>query len=120
MRNCQETELDMMVISMKKAQKCAQEMPLEAKIRAREAFIEPSNKRIEQFDVERAAEVQRLEESQKRLEELRAMVLVQTECRKGPTPADGVGSNDNCRAQLHNSSFLHFKGGKGRTTFPPR
>ena len=40
---------------------------------------------IEQFDVERAAEVQRLEESQKRLEELRAMVLVQP---VAPQPVD--------------------------------
>ena len=41
-------------------------------IKAREAFIERARKRIEQFDVKRAAEVQRLEESQKRLEELRS------------------------------------------------
>ena len=56
-------------------------------------FIERSKKRIEQFDVERAPEVQRLEESQKRLEELLAMVLVQ---QVAPQPvdasADGVGS----------------------------
>ena len=73
MGNCQGPEL---VTSLKKAQKDAQEMPLEAQIRAREAFIERSKKRIEEFDVERAAEVQRLEGSQKRLEEFRAMVLV--------------------------------------------
>ena len=54
MGNCQGPEL---VTSLKKAQKDAQEMPLEAQIRAREAFIERSKKRIEQFDVERAAEV---------------------------------------------------------------
>ena len=64
-------------------------MPLEAQIRAREAFIERSKKRIEQHDVEHAAnQVQRLEESQKRLEELRAMVPTQP---IAPTPANGVG-----------------------------
>ena len=51
-------------------------MPLEAQIRAREAFIERSKKSIKQFDVERAAEVQRKEESQERLEELRAQQMV--------------------------------------------
>ena len=100
MGNCQGPELDMLIISLKKAQKDAQEMPLEAQIRAREAFIERSKKRIEQFDVERAAEVQRLEESQRRLEELRAMVLscsancttaCRCQCRSEPTPANGVG-----------------------------
>ena len=85
MGNCQGPELDMLITSLKKAQKDAQEMPLEAQIRAREAFIERSKKRIEQFDVERAAEVQRLEESQRRLEELRAMVLVQP---IAPQPVD--------------------------------
>ena len=55
------------------------------KIRAREAFIERAKKRIEQIDLERAAEVRRLEESQKRLEELRAMVLVQP---VAPQPVD--------------------------------
>ena len=56
MVNCQGPELEMLITSLKKAQKDAQEMPLEAHIRAREAFIERSKKRIEQFDVERAAE----------------------------------------------------------------
>ena len=54
-----------------------QEQPLDAQIRAREAFIERSWKRIAFYDEERAAEVSRLEESEKRLEELRAMQRAQ-------------------------------------------
>ena len=41
----------------------AQELQLEVQMRAREGFIERVKKRIEHFDLERAAEVQRLEES---------------------------------------------------------
>ena len=77
--------MDVLVASLKKAQRDAQEMPVEAQIRAREVFIERAKKRIEQIDLERAAEVRRLEESQKRLEELRAMILVQP---VAPQPVD--------------------------------
>ena len=80
--NCQGPELDVLIAASKKAQKESQEFPLEAQIRAREGFVERVKKRIEQFDLERAAEVQRLEESQKRLAELRALQVVQP----GPLP----------------------------------
>ena len=66
-------EMDVLVASSKKAQKESQELPLDAQIRAREDFIERAKKRIDHFDLERAAEVQRMEESQKRLAELRAL-----------------------------------------------
>ena len=48
-------------------------MPLEAQIREREGFIERARKRIAKFDEERAAELLRLEESERKLEELRAL-----------------------------------------------
>ena len=66
-------EMDVLVASLKKAQKESQELPLDAQIRAREDFIERAKKRIDHFDLERAAEVRRMEESQKRLAELRAL-----------------------------------------------
>ena len=56
---------------------------LEAQIRVRKAFIEGARKRIALCDEERAAEVSRLYESEKRLEELRAMQRAQP----GPPPA---------------------------------
>ena len=82
MGNYQGPELDVLVAALKKAQKESQELHLEAQIRAREGFIERAKKRIEQFDLERAAEVQRMEESQKRLAELRALQVA----HPGPLP----------------------------------
>ena len=76
-------EMDTLVSALKRAQKDAQEQPLDVQIRAREAFIERARKRIALYDEERAAEVSRLEESEKRLEELRAMQRAQP----GPPPA---------------------------------
>ena len=70
-------EMDTLVTALKRAQKDAQEQPLDAQIRAREAFIERSRKRIAHYDEERAAEISRLEESEKRLEELRALQRAQ-------------------------------------------
>ena len=70
-------EMDTLVTALKHAQKDAQEQPLDAQIRAREAFIELSRMRIAHYDEERAAEISRLEESEKRLEELRAMQRAQ-------------------------------------------
>ena len=82
MVNDQRPELDVLVAALKKAQKESQELPLEAQIRPREGYIERAKKRIKQFDLERAAEVQRMEESQKRLAELRALQVAQP----GPLP----------------------------------
>ena len=65
--------MDTLVSALKRSQKDAQEQPLDAQIRAREAFIERARKRIVLYDEERAAEVSRLEESEKRLEELRGV-----------------------------------------------
>ena len=87
-----------------------------AQIRVREAFLERSKKRIEQFDVERTAEVQRLEESQKRLEELRAMVLVQSitpqfvdTSRREPTPARRISGLITCNKKppSHRGGAIH-------------
>ena len=72
-------EMDGLVAALKRVQKDAQEQPLDAQIRAREAFIERARKRIALHVEERAAEVSRLEESEKRLEELRVMQRAQPE-----------------------------------------
>ena len=66
-------EMDALKAALKRALKDAQEMPLEAQIREREGFIERVRKRIAKFDEERAAELLRLEESERKLEELRAL-----------------------------------------------
>ena len=85
--------------SLKKAQKDAQEMPLEAQIRVREAFIE----RDEDQTIRRRA------------------------CSRSPEEggeSETIGGapgpnrwcwicNDNCRAQLHHWSSLHLKVGRG-------
>ena len=79
----------MLVTSLKKTQKDAQEMTLEAQIRARETFIDRTIRR------RACSRSQRLEESQKRLEELRAMALVQPVAPQ-PVDASAEVSRPNC------------------------
>ena len=78
-------------------------------IRAREAFTERSKKRIEQFDVEGAAEVQRLEESQKRLEELQAPQLVDASAEVSRLQQMVL----DVQRQLQGPVALHSKVGRG-------
>ena len=110
-----------------------QEQPLDAQIRAREAFIERARKRIALYDEERAAEVSRLEQSEKRLQELRAMQRAtarspaRTSYRCLP-PRWPVSSRWwwNCRSSWVNmwlaisKSFLHSVFGRGRITSRPQ
>ena len=49
--------------ALKRAQKDAQEVPVEVQIREREAFIERARKRIAKIDEERASEVQSMKET---------------------------------------------------------
>ena len=63
--------------------------PLDAQIRVREAFVERARKRVDLNDEERAAEASRLEESEKRLVELRAMQRAQS----GPPPPPGADAS---------------------------
>ena len=60
--------MDALNAAIKRALKDAQEVPLEVQIRERKGFIEKARKRIAKFDEERAAEMQRLEESERKLE----------------------------------------------------
>ena len=61
--------MDALVTALKRAQQEAQEMPLESQ--AREAFLERARNRLVHIDQERAAEVLRIQECERRLEELR-------------------------------------------------
>ena len=65
--------MDALVVALKRAQQDAQEIPLESQIQAREAFLERARKRIAHFDQERAAELLRIQECERRLEEVRAL-----------------------------------------------
>ena len=101
MGNSQGPEMDVLVASLKKAQR----------------------------DAPRAdAEVWRLEESQKRLEELRAMVLVQP---VAPQPVDASAEVSRLQQMVldlqrllqglwHRWSSLHSEAERGRIAFPPR
>ena len=91
-------EMDTLATALKRAQKDAQEQPLDAQIRAREAFIERSRKRIANYDEERAAEASRLEESEKRLEELRAM-----QCAQPGLPSTPVADASTYRLSIPHS-----------------
>ena len=127
MGNSQGPEMDVLVASLKKAQRDVQEMPVEAQIKAQEAFIERAKKRIEQIDLECAAEVRRLEESQKRLEEFRAMVLVQP---VAPQPVDASAEVSRLQQMVLDLQrqlqgpvrwlSLHSEAKRGRIMFPPR
>ena len=59
--------MDALVAALKRAQQDAQEVHLESQIQAREAFLERTRKRIVHIDQERAAEVLRIQESERRL-----------------------------------------------------
>ena len=93
-----------------------------AQIRTRKVFVEQAKKRIEQIDFERAAKFQSLEESQKRLEELRAVVpdepvvpqFCRCQCRGEATPADGVGLA--LQGPVAPLVVSHFEAGGGRFT----
>ena len=80
--------LDALVVALKRAQRDAQEIPLESQIQAREAFL--ARKRIVHIDQERAAEVLRVQECERRMEELRAARNAQ-QAKPSPPPADGPG-----------------------------
>ena len=58
---------------LKRAQKDAQELPVEVQIREREAFIERARKRIAKIDEDRLSEVRSLEEAERKLIELRQL-----------------------------------------------
>ena len=84
--------MDALKAALKRALKDAQEMPLEAQIREREGFIERARKRIAKFDEERAAELLRLEESERKLARCSATSATSHRpCRRSrPFATDGV------------------------------
>ena len=82
--------MDALVTALKRAQQNAQEMPLESQIQAREAFLEKARKRFVHIDQERAAEVLRIQECERLLEELRAAQNVQ-QAKPSVPPVDAAG-----------------------------
>ena len=72
-------EVENLKAALKRAQKEAQEVPVVAQIREREAFIERAKKRIARIDEERQAEVRSLEEAENKLNQLRALRIPQQE-----------------------------------------
>ena len=82
--------MDALVTALKRAQQEAQEMPLESQIQAREAFLERARKRLVHIDQERAAEVLRIQECERRLEELRVAQNVQ-QAKPSVPPVDAAG-----------------------------
>ena len=72
-------EVENLKAALKRAQKEAQEVPVAAQIREREAFIERAKKRIARIDEERQAEVRSLEEAENKLNQLRALRIPQQE-----------------------------------------
>ena len=115
--------MDALKAALERALKDAQEMPLEAQIREREGFIERACKGIAKFDL-------RLEESERKLEELRALHNKQAgsatsstshgPCRRS-RPSWCHSCNGSCiKVSQFHQLCLVVVFGRGRITSQPR